>query len=175
MQRAMRDAIVLARNGARNRGVERLGAELRANGIRDVAVSIADEEFARDWIRASRLSRSYAARWLNKATTLMNPRAASTATRGSLERIAVSESSEAFTSGRTSALSNAPPRLVSELRVMRVWDAELDRRTCPTCAAADGTMVGANEPFPLGEPGSLHPFDRCGFSLVTVNFRGTPR
>jgi hypothetical protein len=141
---------------------ESIGADVRLAGL--------ESEFARDWIRADRVSKSFTARWFGKAQELESPRAASAATQGSLERIGVTESSEAFTSGRTAALSDA--QVVSETALMRAWDATLDRRTCSTCSSANGTIVGIHEAFPAGEPGSVHAFCRCGFTLVRVNFRG---
>lgn len=174
----MRDAIVLARAGARERGVTRLSAEAESIGI-ELGVSRLESEFARDWLRAVRVSRSYTNRWLDKAVELENPRAASATTQGSLERIGVTESSEAFTTGRRATLEVADlrayggtDRVVSEMSLMRAWDSALEKNTCATCASADGTIVGINESFPAGEPGSVHPRCLCGFSLVRVNFRG---
>lgn len=43
----------------------------------------------------------------------------------------------------------------------RVWSAILDRRTCPVCSAADGTMVPAGTPWPEGREIPLHARCRC--------------
>jgi murein DD-endopeptidase MepM/ murein hydrolase activator NlpD len=165
---SIRDAIVLGRQGARTRGVERLSAEANAIGAYvDVDLARSLSEFSRDWIRANRVSESYARQWLKKSVELDGNRAASLATRSALERIAVTESSEAFSSGRTAVALEAR----SETQLMRVWDSTLDKRTCEVCEGADGTIVGVAEDFPEGEPGGVHAHCRCGWTLTTVSFR----
>lgn len=101
-------------------------------------------------------------RWLRNAT-VGGVDAATAATQGSLRRIAVTESAEAYGSGRAKVL-RAQPRII---RLLRVWDATLDKRTCPICRGADGTIVGARESFPDGEPGAVHPWCRCTYTLLT--------
>jgi hypothetical protein len=162
----LRDAIVLGRQGAGERGIERLvkegasvGASFRASSLDPV------DGFYVDWQRAVRASRSYSDAWLRKAVELDDVKAATAVTRGSVERIAVTESSEAFTSARTRVA-----RTDSSAELMRVWDASLDRRTCEVCEGANGTIVGVRESFPAGEPGSVHSFCRCGWTLTTVSF-----
>jgi hypothetical protein len=43
----------------------------------------------------------------------------------------------------------------------RVWSAILDRRTCPVCSSADGTMVPVGAPWPEGRTVPLHTRCRC--------------
>jgi hypothetical protein len=172
MQPRMRDAIVLLRNGSRSRGIVRLTEEVESLGM-SANLKPSTSALIRDWTRASEVGRSYASRWLRKAETLGKPLLASKATQGSLERIGITESSHAFTTGRTEALQRAD--VVGEINAVRIWDASLDKRTCPTCSAANGTIVGANESFPLGEPGSVHAGCRCSFTLSTVSLSGRPR
>lgn len=108
----------------------------------------------------------YAKRWLANAageTTRAAATAANAATQGSLRRIAVTESAEAFNTGRAKLI-----RVVRRRELWRVWDATLDRRTCSICEGADGTIVGADENFPDGEPGAVHPWCRCSWTLVTA-------
>ena len=57
-----------------------------------------------------------------------------------------------------------PDRLV----LFKIWDAELDGTTCDDCADAHGTMVPADEDFPQGTPGSVHPNCRCCIELVLL-------
>ncbi len=167
LQRGIRSGVVLARQEARQRGVARLEAEATSAGV-DIRIAsgerLAALGLARDWERGTFLGRSYANRWLRKARELEDARAASAATRGSLDRIAVSESSEAFSSGRDAAIEAEPATVVE---ILKVWDATLDRRTCPVCSDADGTIVGLSESFPAGEPGAVHALCRCGFSIMT--------
>lgn len=51
--------------------------------------------------------------------------------------------------------------------IWKVWDSVLDRRTCPVCGSAHGTSVPADQRFPQGEPGAVHPFCRCQTVLLT--------
>lgn len=165
MQRAIRDGIILARTGARRRGLVRLAAEAGSvgAGLPDIA-AIAHAELGKDWRRGSYLGRSYADRWSRQAANF-GAEAANAATRGALDRIAATESSEAFTSSR-SAVADAIERDATAVTLLRVWDAFLD--ACPICEAADGTIVGIAENFPAGEPGSVHPRCRCMWTLLSA-------
>lgn len=128
-------------------------------------------EAVRDVTRARQVADSYAARWLRKAegdTVAKAAKAASADTQGSLKRISVTESSEAFSSGRAKYLRERP-----DLGFLRVWDASLDKRTCPICRGNDGLIVGANEPFPGGEPGAVHAFCRCVWALLRSSRDGS--
>jgi len=166
IQTSVRDAIVLARQNSRSRGIARLAAEAGTIGAEmGPSVRTAIRWTAHDWQRANYLGRSYAARWLKKAEEHGSARLASAETAGSLERIAVSESSEAFTHGRSLAVAD----LDVATEFYKVWDATLDRRTCPICSDADGTMVSIARSFPAGEPGSVHSFCRCGWTLISGN------
>ena len=114
---------------------------------------------AREARRAAAAARSYARRFF-RAAEQSDVTKALDATKGSLRRTAVTESSDAFNSGRKQAVKQVGRSLA------RVWDALLD--ACPVCAAEDGKIVGVNENFPIGEPGSVHPFCRCNWTLVTL-------
>lgn len=166
MRSTVRDAVVVARRQARQKGAARFTEEADALGITVTATPSAVAALARDWDRATVLARRYADRWAQKAEEFDSAAKASAATQGSLERIAVSESSDAFSDGR-SRLAEAIEAPTVEL--LKAWDATLDRRTCPTCDAADGTIVGILESFPAGEPGSVHAFCRCTWTLLTMS------
>jgi hypothetical protein len=114
---------------------------------------------AREAYRAASAAQSYARRFW-RAAEQTDVTKALDATKGSLRRTAVTESSDAFNSARKQAVQHVQRRL------MRVWDALLD--ACPVCAAEDGKIVGVNEKFSIGEPGSVHPFCRCNWTLVTL-------
>jgi hypothetical protein len=156
---------------SRASGVARLRSEASSLGRSILAdASWLPTEVVRDINRSSLYSDSYAKQWLKKANEAAEKvdsaakvaKAANADTIGSLKRTAVTESSEAFSSGRAKYL-----RASSSLGLLRVWDARLDKRTCPICGAADGTIVGAREPFPQGEPGSVHPGCLCSWSLLS--------
>ena len=142
--RNLRSAIVVARQHSREVGVRRLVEEAEALGV-DTSGQIALPEFVRDYRRAERIARKYQRSELTDAAK---------------ERIAVTESSEAFSSGRS-----AFARGFHHPSLIKVWNAERD--ACPVCYSADGYMVGIHENFPLGEPGSVHPFCRCYWDLLS--------
>lgn len=133
--------------------------ELVSLGVHDAPAGRLAEEAIRDIVRARIIADSYAKRW-EKAAEASGIETASAATLGSVERIAATESAEAFNAGRL--------RAVRGYSFMRVWDAQLDRRTCPVCESTDGTIVGASEPFPIGEPGAVHPNCRCTWQIITL-------
>lgn len=156
--------MVEARSLSRTAGIARARAELTSLGISARTTALADE-LGRDAIRARAYARSYASRWL-KATegqaTRDAARAASGATVGSVQRTATTESADAFGTGRAKYI-----RVVPDVQLLKVWDAELDKQTCPVCSGADGTIVGTREAFPAGEPGSIHPYCRCSFTILS--------
>jgi GNAT superfamily N-acetyltransferase len=160
--------IVSVRGLSRSVGLGRLSEEVGelAPRIERVALS---RELARDLRRAAEYSKSYAQQWLKKANgsgarnTSAAVAAANSGARSALDRTAITESSEAFSSGRTLAAKRLP------LGLLKVWDAILDRGTCPICSNADGTIVGIRERFPLGVPGEVHPNCRCSFSVLRTS------
>jgi len=153
--------ILQGRSLAAAAALSRTRSEATALGLAIVGGATRGADAARDLFAARRAAESYARRWLGLAR--VNPITASAESEGSLRRIGVTENSDAYNRTRTTAARG----IVSDV-VGRVWDAELDRRVCPRCSAADGTIVGLRESFPLGEPGSVHPFCRCTWALVTI-------
>ena len=86
------------------------------------------------------------------------------------ELTAATEVAESWTTARDLSLEDAlsrEPRLALEL--VKVWDAELDKRTCDVCANAHGTIVGIDEDFPDGTPGGVHPRCRCQYHVMTIH------
>lgn len=178
MSRRVRDAIVIARQGSQERGVARLIAEAASADVMIGPVgALAHVTLATDWRRADYLGRSYANRWASKAEQLDDARAALRETSGSLDRIAVSESSQAFSAGRTAAAEDAVVRWrgsaasddvdAESATLLKIWNAESD--ACPICEEVDGEIVGITESFSLGEPGSPHPHCRCVWDLLTMS------
>lgn len=152
-----------ARALARSTGLSRLSDELGGKaGIPNDQLAL---ELARDARRAEVYGKSYARQWLRKANdappSFNAATSASKATAHALERTAVTENAESFNSSRSSAAKRAA------LGNLKVWDATLDKRTCPVCAAADGAIVGIRERFPYGDPGAVHPNCRCTWTLLT--------
>lgn len=74
-----------------------------------------------------------------------------------LERAAVTETHQAYEAENRRLAQVARER---GHRLVRAWNATLDRRTCPGCAGLDGLEVGEDEEFPDGDP-PLHARCRC--------------
>jgi SPP1 gp7 family putative phage head morphogenesis protein len=161
-------AIAEGRALSRGAGINQLRAELQGTGPAFAGlVSASPFDVARDQRRGKIFGDSYAARWVSKAqgaTVAKAAGAANEATVGSVRRTAITESAESFNHGRAKAL-----QAHARSSLLRVWDAYLDRRTCPSCSSADGTIVSIHEPFPQGEPGAVHPFCRCTWQPLTFD------
>lgn len=157
--------VATARQTSRLAGLARLESEARTLGVRaGLNVGVALREVARDIARARDVARSYANRWLMEARQ-NGMLGASSATRHWLERIATTESAEAFNSARAAGATRF-------FGMYRVWDAQLDKRTCVVCSNADGTIVPVNAQFPDGEPGAVHPRCRCSWTLLSATEAG---
>ena len=75
---------------------------------------------------------------------------------------AATESASAFGQARESL------QFVQTAELYKLWDAALDRRTCPICESAHGEMVHHSARFSYGVPGDVHPNCRCIEELITV-------
>lgn len=83
-----------------------------------------------------------------------------------LERIIVTENSQAFNFGITAAAREVANETGANL--WREWDATLDNVTCTVCESLDGMRCRVDESFPDGaEPGAVHPNCRCTVVIVT--------
>ncbi len=166
----LRPAIIQGRSLSMVAAESRIRAEIAALGLDVRRVSRATRDAFYEFYHANRLADSYAKQWLRKAassdakTARDISIAASAGTNHALQRTAITESSIAYGTAR---LQEAR-RLADSNLVQRVWDAQLDKRACPRCFRADGTIVGLRESFPEGEPGSIHARCRCTWSLVTI-------
>lgn len=81
--------------------------------------------------------------------------------------IAATETSQAYSHER----DQAARRISLERGVVlwKVWDAVLDRNTCPRCASMHGRAVPASEDFSGGRPGQVHPLCRCVEIVTTID------
>ena len=119
--------------------------------------------------RARRAANGYANHWLEDALRA-GPGDATAAQEWRLRMGAATESADAWAAAREDVLIDFAarnPRMVPLL--FRVWDATMDRRTCPTCERAHGTVVRVDEPFPEGRPGGVHPNCRCTEQILTYD------
>jgi hypothetical protein len=117
--------------------------------------------------RASQIATRYARDWLKVAaeapTVSEATAAANAAMRARTVTIAATETAEAYNAGRAKYLQRLPRQRVE---LFKVWDATLDKRTCPICERADGTIVGIRESFPQGRPGGVHPNCACSETIL---------
>lgn len=152
----IREARMLARKSA----TDALRVEVEAAGLALPELLPATARLFYDAARARLYASRYARSWL----TVAQASSAATASAATAERLRTTGKTEAASAFNEWRHDNV--RLIPH--VMRMWDARNDSRTCRACAAEDGTMVGANESFPLGEPGSVHPNCLCTWHLLTV-------
>jgi SPP1 gp7 family putative phage head morphogenesis protein len=172
IQSGLESGIAEARVLSRGAGIKSLIREVESvGGGFESVLSAPGAGLPRDIRRARLFSQSYAKRWLEKAngkTVARAAQAANVETASALKRTAVTESAEALNRGRTEAAWEVKG---PALTLLKVWDSQLDKRTCPTCSRADGTIVGIKENFPHGEPGAVHPWCRCTWTVLTFEER----
>ncbi len=140
------------RRAAARIGIARLGAELDAAGITMPSAAFVpttgNEAAVASAARKAVTRAAAAAAEGHSAAATVDP---------ALRRIAATETHSAFGAARESATR----QVASVTALYRVWDATMDKRTCPVCASAHGLAVPRNERFPQGTPGSVHPHCRC--------------
>lgn len=182
ISRSLSTGIAQSRVLSRSAGITRATEELEDIGVPVGSPGPLIASVRRDIDRAHVYSNNYATRWLKKAegdTVAQAARLASKDTLGSLNRIAVTESAEAYGEGRQKAVDALPiyegrppggAHVETTRSLLKVWDAQLD--ACPVCKMADGTIVGIKENFPQGVPGAVHPHCLCTWSALTFEERG---
>lgn len=163
LESTVRASVVEIRATAASVGARRIRNELLTLGVRS-EVAIANlADIAAEIARASRIATNYARDWLTIASSTGKAQAASEALRPRTVMIAATETASSYNEGRAKYIRRLPRQ---RFELLKVWDARLDRRTCPTCSDADGTIVGYRERFPLGEPGGVHPLCRCTETIL---------
>jgi SPP1 gp7 family putative phage head morphogenesis protein len=154
---------IAAASGLRAAEAELLAAEIQADVSALSGMARAEAVTSRARSTAGRVSQ----RWLSTALEAEGDAlAASQAATGAIQKrlgvIATTETGESFNIAKKHAYGRAAPDL------WRVWDAAMDKRTCPICERAHGEIVRVNESFPSGEPGSVHGNCRCTFTILTA-------
>jgi GNAT superfamily N-acetyltransferase len=166
-------AIASARSISRNTGIARLEVEAERAGAR-LAKTTLFGELARDVQRGRIYADKFAGlglRGARKADDGKTPlvklaNAATMATDHRIGTIASSEASDAFNAGRAKYI-----RVATDVELLRVWHSERGKNTCQRCMQAHGTIVGVREPFPDGEPGSVHARCLCSWALIGTSER----
>jgi hypothetical protein len=177
-----RSRVLLLRRLSRAAGLARLRAEVKALGLPEQP-QLAEppaRTIGYDLQRADYAARAYAKHWLKEAVRA--PQAPPELDDGeededaeaplivvadvlalrALERIAATESAQAFNAERDSAGDT-----LSSYELGKRWDARLD--ACPVCESADGTIVGIDETFAIGMAGYVHPWCRCIETIVQLS------
>jgi len=166
------------RRAARAQGALRFGAEVAAGGMSLAIPDLPSADDA-DRLAAERAARGYSDALLRQAQDWMAEHDKAQADpvlqadAAKLEVIAATETASAFNDERT----RIEKHLADENKetswwpfLVKVWDATLDKRTCPVCAKLHGTRRGWGSDFPGGkEAGKIHPNCRC-----IVNFLAIP-
>jgi hypothetical protein len=189
MSQKAQAAIRKSRDDARAAAGKRLRVELGAAGVTLPPASLfalhtprAHEDDLRAQVAAESLAQAWRARAIvasGKATRLeLPPMTAVDETRGGLHhlvyRTAATEVAQAYNDEHRAVLEEllendaAMAEEIAGLKVVRVWDAILDRRTCPECAAHDGEMTPVGMPFSSGDEPPLHPMCRCLSTMTTT-------
>lgn len=158
-----------ARNAARRALNKELGA-LSEYGL-DLEIETKAKSLKSDRKRALYAGAAYAGAVMTsthvKSAGLIGISTAVGALSWQLDRIAATETADAFNYERKRALR--PIREVAGGFVLaQWWDASGDRRTCPICESADGAIIPPGASFKWGDPGRVHPNCRCMVAILPV-------
>lgn len=156
---ALVGGIALVRSNSIEASVDRIREELDLLDV-DPPINRIERNTLTELARARRVAEKMGQRFEEKATA-DGVEAAVEIVDKQVPRIAVTDSSQAFNEARLDYLRDLPE---ADL-LFRRWDAEID--ACPVCREADGEIVGVNDSFLLGEPGSVHPNCQCTFEILT--------
>lgn len=176
--------VARGRRAARDAALQRTHLELAAalRAVRGAALTLpAASPAPEDAGRAAGAAESFTASWRaalsaavlraerngteDAAPPPLALRAASDGQDYRLRRIAVTEVAEAYGAEHAEAAATVErehPSAAWLTLLVRVWDATLDRKLCPTCARMDGrwALLGTRFKGDL-EPGAVHPHCRC--------------
>ena len=168
-----------ARALARGAATDRFEAEVKLYTGKDVerSIRLSADSAVYDAAKAAKAASGFADNWAGRVRrTLAENTGGSTktvfhgASRKELWRIkqaSTSEVAEAWSDQRR--LDAKQLAAIPGVQLWKVWDAALDRRTCPICVRADGTAVPAHQDFPQGVPGAVHANCRCQETLLPID------
>lgn len=159
----------------RQKAAQRLVNELAGYDVElSASAATGQASAALDAQRAKRAGRWLSERWSKRVGSSLDlsrdtakaAKVANVKTASDIVGTASYENATAFNAER-----RAMAWSVTETRLVRVWDAKLDKRTCPTCSGLDGHIVDVGETFPGGaNPGSVHGRCRCVDVIVPAEF-----
>lgn len=169
-----------ARFAARTQSANRLRAEYevveryaRSRGYRSGPLSFLARPVASDIEEVGKWSDDIA-KLVRKRATEGDVRSAIVRTKAKLSASARAIVADAWADERERVL-NETGRVQKEANIVpvvaKLWDARLDKRTCPVCRDLDGTIRPIGFDFPRSEvPGKTHPNCRCLQVLVFAPF-----
>jgi hypothetical protein len=173
-EQALRVAVATSVYGGR-RGARADGRATYADeaAILDLpaAPDTARDQYDQD--RAFAIGWSYADYWRRRYAATGDPQAALDATEARLRLIGTTEVAEATSDERDQIIRRVGQRqeaTTGSLAVFKVWDATLDKRTCPKCGRAHHTVVPFFLDFPDGRPGGVHGNCRCYEGTILLPF-----
>lgn len=154
-------------------GIDRLRVEAAPLGVEPGDLWIRPNPFA-NHLQAQAAAGWYARSWLREAerihqTGVPLAKAIDEAEKTSAWRLrasAVTETSRSMGEARRQAMG----RVKTDEQMVRVWEASGDKNMCSRCSREHGRWVYLGEPFPLGEPGSVHPRCNCDDQLMPLSW-----
>lgn len=168
--------LIVATNAARVQGANRLASEYevvlrhaRSQGYRSGPLSFLVRPIASDIEEAGKWA-DHIAKLVKKRASESDIRSAVTRSKGKLSASARSVVDEAWSDERN-RMSIATARAQKEANIVpfvgTLWDARMDKRTCPRCWDLDGTIRPIGIRFPNGAiPGKTHFSCRCNGALI---------
>lgn len=144
----------------------------------DGEVAFADAIVDGDAARARLIAKNLAKRWAEKTAALVadgspyraSARQAAKAVEPYIELVARTETATAFNAERQSVLQRTVDftrRANGNLLLFKMWDAEMDERTCPVCESMHGTLKRTDEEFEVDMP--AHPRCRCMTTILLLS------
>lgn len=178
LARSLTHTLSGGRQAARDAAAKRVRGELAAAGL-DVAPAVARQGIDLDIAHATSAAQSLAAAWQAQAIAAMDKPANQASPyreidktrltiRSRLERTAQHEVFSAYNAEHAEAVRRAAERdpevarAFDEGRIVRIWDAVMDRRTCEFCEMRDGKPIEAGDDDP-----PLHVGCRC---IATIDY-----
>lgn len=164
-------SFVSARTAARVQGANRLRAEYeivlrhaRSKGYRTFSLSIGTRPVSSDVEEAGKWA-DHIAKLVGKRSSESDVRSAIARSKGKLSSAARAVVDDAWSDERNRALRSTAVRQ-KEANIVpfvgTIWDARMDKATCPRCWDLDGTIRPIGIAFPGGAvPGKIHFSCRC--------------
>jgi hypothetical protein len=169
-------SLISARTAARVQSTNRLSSEYevvsrhaRKQGYRTGSLSFFARPIAFDIEEAGKWA-DHIAKLVRKRASESEIRSAISRSKGKLSAAARAVVDDAWSDERNRVLRATAARQ-KETNIVpfvgTIWDARLDKKTCPRCWGLDGTIRPMGIDFPNGAvPGKIHALCRCNGALI---------